>query len=526
MLSKTQLIYKYCSLNSAIKILKSGSVLLNAPSEFNDPFDSKFVIDEVTKNKTIDLIINYYAFKTLTDFVNSKCAKVNGLQKLLIKKTKDKINTYKTIIKVTKIYTPMPFFTDTIHKFAELNSKFSSNIKKATEKFENEFLTNIREIPTKARISCFSKRNDSILMWSHYATSHAGVCFEFKENRDYFKKVKYSKNRAVFDIYAITQKILANNFIDETFAYNKDDEIVRKALEPFFTKSLDWSYEKEIRCIFSSDDPKDDDYYWDEGKLFLRMQINKVYIGSKSEGKFLNEVLLLAKNRGIPVVFMKEDAKEFKIVPDISKHITPQRNPEKKMNSLEIIKEEITNCLNSNCYIAALSLALSVPSVFGQLSYPNMEPKDSYIKWFQENIGQYESDKRQIKDKMPYLSGELCYSLKNSIQNKCSSIVKSEYEDFRIDNLILKIENKNYFDIYGGESSIIPDSNGIQKSEIIVSIREICVKIIIFIDKFIENDNCKSIPSFSLRYFDKEIDKLKEIKILNNTLREKCKQKA
>ena len=83
------------------------------------------------------------------------------------------------------------------------------------------------------------------------------------------------------------------------------------------------------------------------------MQINKIFIGCKSEGEFLNEVLRLAQNRGIPVIFMKEDEKEFKIVPDISKHITPQRNPEKKMNSLEIIKEEITNCLNSNCYIAA-----------------------------------------------------------------------------------------------------------------------------------------------------------------------------
>lgn len=33
----SDLIYKYSSLDSAIKIIKTSSVLLNAPSKFNDP---------------------------------------------------------------------------------------------------------------------------------------------------------------------------------------------------------------------------------------------------------------------------------------------------------------------------------------------------------------------------------------------------------------------------------------------------------------------------------------------------------
>lgn len=44
-------IYKYSSLDSAIKIIKSGRVLLNKPSEFNDPFDSKLFIN----NKNFEL---------------------------------------------------------------------------------------------------------------------------------------------------------------------------------------------------------------------------------------------------------------------------------------------------------------------------------------------------------------------------------------------------------------------------------------------------------------------------------------
>lgn len=46
----------------------------------------------------------------------------------------------------------------------------------------------ILELEDLPRISCFSKRYDSILMWSHYASSHEGVCIEFDETRDILKK--------------------------------------------------------------------------------------------------------------------------------------------------------------------------------------------------------------------------------------------------------------------------------------------------------------------------------------------------
>src|SRR5580704_16264537 len=30
------------------------------------------------------------------------------------------------------------------------------------------------------RVGCFSERNDSILMWSHYADHHRGICIEYE----------------------------------------------------------------------------------------------------------------------------------------------------------------------------------------------------------------------------------------------------------------------------------------------------------------------------------------------------------
>ena len=51
-------IYKYCSLSSGIKIIKSGSVLLNNPKYFNDPFDSQIDIDEKDKLNAEKIMIN------------------------------------------------------------------------------------------------------------------------------------------------------------------------------------------------------------------------------------------------------------------------------------------------------------------------------------------------------------------------------------------------------------------------------------------------------------------------------------
>ena len=55
-------IYKYTSLENAIKIIENESVILTNPKAFNDPFDSKLVIRENEIDDAINLIKNYYSF--------------------------------------------------------------------------------------------------------------------------------------------------------------------------------------------------------------------------------------------------------------------------------------------------------------------------------------------------------------------------------------------------------------------------------------------------------------------------------
>lgn len=136
-------------------------------------------------------------------------------------------------------------FTTHKEKLRKLNPDFSEakldiqtqkdlqqeNIKKRERKVNND----IQRITENAGIFSMSVKRDNLLMWSHYADYHRGICIEFKTtNSKLFGcdllKVDYVVNHPRFTIY------------DEA-----DFEFVKKRVS---TKSKDWEYEEEWRIIF------------------------------------------------------------------------------------------------------------------------------------------------------------------------------------------------------------------------------------------------------------------------------------
>jgi len=90
------------------------------------------------------------------------------------------------------------------------------------------------EMISNVGVLSLSTRNDSILMWSHYAGEHKGFCLEFSDMADNEHgqraiQVKYSKDFPVFSSIEV---------INGTFGR-----------ELFLTKYDDWSYENEWRII-------------------------------------------------------------------------------------------------------------------------------------------------------------------------------------------------------------------------------------------------------------------------------------
>jgi hypothetical protein len=89
-----------------------------------------------------------------------------------------------------------------------------------------------RDWMSESAVTCFSQINDSILMWGHYADSHRGVCFIFREVMHPYPwiafDVTYSEERPDID-------------------YTDDPEtLIRQGV---LNKSHQWTYEQECRMF-------------------------------------------------------------------------------------------------------------------------------------------------------------------------------------------------------------------------------------------------------------------------------------
>lgn len=91
-------------------------------------------------------------------------------------------------------------------------------------------------------ILSLSRRWDSALMWSHYATSHSGLCVGFNREHDFFKQGDDKNDNGDFlfkpVIYSKQRSLVPSNRLNKS-----------QSLSVLFTKSLDWQYEQEERAI-------------------------------------------------------------------------------------------------------------------------------------------------------------------------------------------------------------------------------------------------------------------------------------
>lgn len=95
-------------------------------------------------------------------------------------------------------------------------------------------------------IFSLSEACDNILMWSHYANFHNGLCFEYSRDSSsllgddmYTKPVRYSNHYPKF-AYEEVEHFIGNN------KFTIQDPIFQALV---YTKYSDWHYEKEWRVI-------------------------------------------------------------------------------------------------------------------------------------------------------------------------------------------------------------------------------------------------------------------------------------
>jgi hypothetical protein len=87
------------------------------------------------------------------------------------------------------------------------------------------------DIDKRYGVCCFTTKPDSILMWSHYADNHKGICVEFGTNNE------------------VVCGALKVHYADEYPFLDLTDNSEEQNLLPLISKSTDWAYEDEYRLV-------------------------------------------------------------------------------------------------------------------------------------------------------------------------------------------------------------------------------------------------------------------------------------
>ena len=224
------------------------------------------------------------------------------------------INLNLKLSKKNKYYESIPgakALTRWIVRYAA--KKGENSFEELKEKFTSEIIQKVKEVRNNALISCFSKKYDSILMWSHYGDKHKGVCIEFDRPDKDFLDVKYSKKRCKFDLEDTTRRVLGYMLSNEEADVN-DKGLIRCISKPFIVKSLDWQYEKEVRCILSPN--SDGVSKLEELSLYtMPTKITKIYVGCKVDknSEEYKKLLQLAETKEIDVIELIESEDLFSL---------------------------------------------------------------------------------------------------------------------------------------------------------------------------------------------------------------------
>ena len=175
------------------------------------------------------------------------------------------------------------------------------------------------------------------------------------------------------------------------------------------------------------------------------------------------------------------------------------------------IIQDIKGALANNLYFAALICALTLPDICGKAEYSTeRSSKKRYIDWYDKEIGCYEKNPEQNNsEEMPYLSGEVMYSLRCAMlhagePNINGDSVKNKPD---IDKFSLVVNKAQPIDICSDSSSIM-DFGDEHIRSYRMSIRRICHIMCAVAEKYYRDNKNKFHFDYEIIDWDEVTSKL------------------
>lgn len=146
------------------------------------------------------------------------------------------------------------------------------------DKFIAKMTNGLQHAVNGLGVLSLSATDSNILLWSHYAASHTGLCLKF-----------LASNNTPF--FGLAQKVeYMTNYPEVDLLNHSPDEQVQTFL---LTKAIDWEYEEEWRIIDHDTGPGD--------KVFPEELLVEVIFGARTESKDKEAVVEWVSKRNTPV---------------------------------------------------------------------------------------------------------------------------------------------------------------------------------------------------------------------------------
>lgn len=217
-------------------------------------------------------------------------------------------------IKVDPLNIRMDDFKD-MSEFAGIASGFQNAEEKIIDSVNNFNEKVFSFIDDQFGIASLTTRFNDALMWSHYASSHTGICIEY-DFSDYIDHIDQSQ-MLLFPVNYSDKRVT----IDQTILYKIDlkniEEEGRKDLlklffEGLYTKNSVWKYENEIRSITLINDKNNNNL-----RKIIANNISAIYFGNKMTNVTKNTLLkLLSQDTNfskLKIYEMINDVSEYRL---------------------------------------------------------------------------------------------------------------------------------------------------------------------------------------------------------------------
>jgi len=166
-----------------------------------------------------------------------------------------------------------------------------------SEKLQDAWKNAVKEAQENIQICSFCECNDSLLIWSHYADQHKGICIEYDftdcdEIRPFIQPVFYTNK--IFKIKSLNEFNVLNSLMASLF------------------KSKEWEYEKEWRVTIPTRS-----LYKEKANQMKVPKPKAIYLGTRfnlNEDSKKKQILQIATKLEIPIIPMSIHDSEYKLV--------------------------------------------------------------------------------------------------------------------------------------------------------------------------------------------------------------------